>query len=78
MITAPFRSTPKVVYSTRWFDDEADRSECEASLVDCPHPSPHIALEIVINDERHEALAQRPTLSSFLKGEVRSHAGASL
>lgn len=61
-----------LVYSTRWFDHTADQSDRPA----------RIGLEIVITsdagDERHEALAKRPTLNQFLKGEVKSHAGAAL
>jgi hypothetical protein len=59
----------KLVYSTRWFDSEADQS-------DCPPHIAKVAFEIVIVDERHEAMAKRPTLFNFLKSEVRSHAFA--
>jgi hypothetical protein len=62
------RSNERLVYSTRWFDPEANQSDRPAK--------PPIALEIVITDERLEALAQRTTLSTFLKGEVRSHVAA--
>lgn len=62
---ATVRSGEKLVYSTRWFDGEADQSD---------RPQ-HISLEIVIGpseaDERHEALARRQTLFSFLKREAR-------
>ncbi|MBE7473144.1 MAG: hypothetical protein DPW09_36205 [Anaerolineae bacterium] len=61
------RPGEKLVFSTRWFDKEADQS-------DNPRPA-EVAIEIVIHerrDERLEALAQRPTLVNFLKSEARS------
>ena len=82
-----FRKGEKLVYSTRWFDEDADHSECEASLGDGPSPTPGaprsaVAVQIVIHneerDERLAALSQRPTLFDFLKNDVRSHAGAAL
>lgn len=61
------RKGEKLVFSTRWFDDEADKSDAPANL---------LTIEIVIHDqardERLNALAQRPTLFNFLKNEARS------
>lgn len=61
----------KLVYSTRWFNEEADQSDC---------PSPKIAVQIVIRDEERDerlaALSHRPTLFGFLKSDVRSHVAA--
>lgn len=58
----------KLVYSTRWDDPDADRTDA---------PEGKIALQIVIHDEqcdeRLAALGQRPNLFNFLKNDVRSH-----
>lgn len=65
------RRPGKLVYSTRWFDPDADKSDAPAHLV---------TVEIVIHDEHRDerlaALSQRPTLFNFLKSEVRSHVAA--
>lgn len=65
----------KLVYSTRWFDETADRSDAPAHIL-----AQQIVIEVVIvpesADERHEALSRRPNLFNFLKSEVRSHAFA--
>lgn len=55
----------RIVYSTRW--EENDHAE-----------SPYgTTIEVVVTDEKREerleALAKRPGLDRFLKGEVRSH-----
>ena len=50
----------KVIFSTRWFDDEADQSDRPPTLT--PHnPS-----------ERREALAQRQGLTTFLRTEAHA------
>jgi hypothetical protein len=56
---APSRSQ-KLVYSTRWFDDEADQSDRPPTI------------KITSSDERQEALAQRKGLPLFLKTEAQS------
>lgn len=79
------RPLGKLVYSTRWFDEDevaqrghADRSDAPANL---------LTIEIVIHDdevarrgqardERLNALSRRPNLFNFLKSEVRSHVAA--
>jgi hypothetical protein len=65
------RKGEKLVWSTRWFDDEADKSDAPAHL---------ITIEVVIHDEERDerlaALSRRPNLFGFLKNEVRSHAFA--
>ncbi|MBE7474313.1 MAG: hypothetical protein HS114_34720 [Anaerolineales bacterium] len=62
------RPGEKLVYSTRWDDPDADRTDA---------PEGRIAFEIVIHDEQRDerlaALNQRPTLFTFLKTEARSH-----
>ncbi|MCL4303133.1 MAG: hypothetical protein KJ077_46035 [Anaerolineae bacterium] len=67
------RPGEKLVWSTRWFDVEADQS-------DNPLPKPVVQIEVVIvpesHDERHAALSRRPNLFNFLKSEVRSHVAA--
>lgn len=61
------RKGEKLVFSTRWFDDDADRSDAPANL---------LTIEVVIvpqgTDERHEALSKRPNLFNFLKNEART------
>jgi hypothetical protein len=79
MSTPTIRPGETLVYSTRWFDDASDevarRGQCPKGHLPA---KPHRILRTVINDERHEALAKRQSLSGFLKGAVRSHAGACL
>lgn len=64
------RPGEKLVWSTRWFDVEADQS-------DNPLPKPVVQIEVVIvseaADERHDALSKRPNLFNFLKNEARTH-----
>lgn len=53
----------RLVYSTRWEDDTADRQD-------------RILVQVVITNEAHEermaALSRRPSLASFLRREARS------
>lgn len=60
--------TEKLVYSTRWFDPDADKSDAPAHL---------LTIEIVIHDEQRDerlnALSKRRNLFGFLKSEARSH-----
>lgn len=62
------RKGEKLVFSTRWFDEDADRSDAPANL---------LTIEIVIHDEardeRLNALSRRPNLFNFLKNEARTH-----
>lgn len=66
----------KLVYSTRWFDSDEVAQRGQADQTSCPPRTAKVAFEIVITDERHEAMAKRPTLFNFLKSEVHSHAFA--
>ena len=61
------RKGEKLVFSTRWFDEDADRSDAPANL---------LTIEIVIHDEardeRLNAFSRRPNLFNFLKNEART------
>jgi hypothetical protein len=50
----------KVIFSTRWFDDEADQSDRPPTLT--PYNP----------NERREALAQRQGLAAFLRTEAQA------
>lgn len=70
------RPGEKLIYSTRWFDSEADKSDCPPQML----PRITIEIEVVIHDEERDerlaALSRRPNLFGFLKNEARSHAFA--
>lgn len=59
-----------LVFSTRWLDNKA--SEYPKGYKSAERPAAAVTLEIRIqNEQRHEALAQRQSLTTWLKREAR-------